>query len=113
MNNLVISHLHYPEIFLNGLTGKPDTPFEKQLNWEEKRVAIEQSRFDHQILRSHITSYRFDTSSKTKQYHTSGILEMKKYLIPAFRDSQPDTAKYETNPEPRTFTAISYVDLIF
>ena len=33
LNALVISHLHYPAILLNGLTENLNTTLEKQLNW--------------------------------------------------------------------------------
>ena len=72
LNALVISHLHYPAILLNGLTENLNTTLEKQLNWEKKRVLIEQCTIDHQILRSNPTSYRSDISLKTNHYHTFG-----------------------------------------
>ena len=82
LNALVISHLHYPAILLNGISENLMTTLEKQLNWAVKacfnRTKIESSSYlktKHKIL-----SVRYLLRARSTIYYW----KYRKKLIPAF-----------------------------
>ena len=84
LNALVISHLHYPAILLNGISENLITTLEKQLNWAIKacfnRTKIESSsdlETKHKIL-----SVRYLLRARSTIYYW----KYRKTLIPAFLD---------------------------
>ena len=48
LNALVLSHLHYPAILLNGISENLLTTLEKQLNWGVK-ACFNRSRYDLEV----------------------------------------------------------------
>ena len=82
LNALVISHLHYPAILLNGISENFLTTLEKQLNWAIKacfnRTKIDSSsdlKTKHKIL-----SVQYSIKARSTIYYW----KYRKKLIPAF-----------------------------
>ena len=91
LNALVISHLHYPEILLNGWTEYLNTTLEKQLNWGIKACFIRTKYYRSSDLKikHNILPIRYFLKNKSLLY----FWKWKNNLIPAFRDSQLETDK--------------------
>ena len=91
LNALVISHLHYPAILLNGLTENLNTTLEKQLNWGIK-ACFNRTKYDRSSylkIKHNILPIRCFLENKSLSY----FWKWKNNLIPAFRDSQMETGK--------------------
>ena len=91
LNALVISHLHYPAILLNGLTENLNTTLEKQLNWGIK-ACFNRTKYDRSSdlkIKHNILPIRYFLKNKSLSY----FWKWKNNLIPAFRDSQMETGK--------------------
>ena len=73
---------------------------EKQLNCGIKAWLSRKSTIGHQIVRSNITSYRFENKPTSYGNIKTGV-------------SRPIRATYENNTEPRIFTSVSFVNMIF
>ena len=72
LNALVISHLHYPAILLNGLTENLNTTLEKHLNWRIEACfnRLRHDRSSDLKIKNNILPNQY--LLETNHYHTFG-----------------------------------------
>ena len=89
INALVISHLHYPSVLLNGITENLLATLEKQLNWAIK-ACFSRSKFDHSSdlkIYYNILPVRVFLQYKSVVY----FWKLRHGILPAFAEVKPTT----------------------
>ena len=88
LNALVISHLHYSLVLLNGITENLLTTLEKQLSWAVK-ACFNRNKFDHSSdLKIYQKIYQFGISFFPVLYFG----KFRHGILPAFAKVKPTTA---------------------